>query len=404
MGGKLLLSFSLFSACAGPACGPVPSPGSASRLPVASKWAAGPPSQVAPPSAVVSEEFRGDIARSGRVQNRGPAHAPSPAWSYPTGGPVYSSPVVDDAGAIYFASLDGAVYALTPQGELRWRFVTHDAVWSSPAVSGETVYVGSGDDTLYALSAESGEVRFARRLGDCVEPTGRGPEGARCDVDGPPAVAPDGTVWVGANGVYAIGPDGQVKVSVATAHVFGGPAIAPDGRVYFGAQDDRLRAIAPDGSLIWEFRTGDDVDSTPAVLPDGGVVFGSDDDRLYALRPDGTLRFSLMTRGDVRSSPALAEDGTIYVGSFDGVLYAVAPDGTLKFSYRTGGRILSSPVIDADGNLYFGSQDDAVHSVGPDGKERWTLHLGGDVDSTPAIAADGTLYVGCDDGSLHALR
>lgn len=405
MGGRILFYSSLLAASFEHACGPASSPAKreveVSHRPAVPGAKVVAESQRKPP---VASQFRGDSGRSGHTEGRGPPKAPARLWTFQTGGPVFSSPALGQDGIIYFGSLDGVVYAVTPQGEPRWRFATHDAVWSSPAVAGNRVWVGSSDDTLYGLDARTGDVVVSRRLGHCGEAPGRGPEATRCDVDGSPAVAADGTIWIGADGLYGIRPDGQVIAFVASAHVFGGPALGAGGRVYFGAQDDRLRAVDTDGRLLWEFRTGDDIDSTPAALPDGGVTFGSDDERLYALRPDGTLKFSVQTRGDVRAAPAVGADGTIYAASFDGTLYAAAPDGTVKFAYRAGGRILSSPVLDADGNIYFGSQADALHSVSPDGRERWTVAFAGDVDSTPAISSDGTIYVGCDDGSLHALR
>ncbi|MGH2670662.1 MAG: PQQ-binding-like beta-propeller repeat protein, partial [bacterium] len=340
MGGRILLNFSLLAASIGSACGPASSPTRREAKALSRATTVG--SANPPKERIVASQFRGDAGRSGRTEGRGPPRSPGRLWTFQTGGPVFSSPALGQDGTIYFGSLDGAVYAVGPKGDLAWRFATGDAVWSSPAISGATVLVGSSDDTVYGLASRTGEVRFARRLGACGESPAKGPDATRCDADGPPAVGTDGTIWVGADGLYGLSRDGQLRVSVATAHVFGGPAVAPGGRVYFGAQDDRLRAVEPDGRLVWEFRAGDDIDSTPAVLPDGGVVFGSDDDRVYALHPDGTQRFALQTRGDVRAAPAIAADGTIYAASFDGRLYAVAPDGTLKFAFRAGGRILSS--------------------------------------------------------------
>ena len=51
---------------------------------------------------------------------------------------------------------DHKVYALdAATGHLRWAYTTGGNVDSSPAVAGGTVYVGSGDHKVYALSAQS---------------------------------------------------------------------------------------------------------------------------------------------------------------------------------------------------------------------------------------------------------
>ena len=38
------------------------------------------------------------------------------------------------------------------------------------------------------------------------------------------------------------------------------------------------------GTVLWEFETGHEVNSSPAIGPDGTVYFGSRDKKLYAFR------------------------------------------------------------------------------------------------------------------------
>ena len=44
------------------------------------------------------------------------------------------------------------------QGGVKWRFATHSAVRSTPAVTATRVFIGSGDSTLYALDRASGKL------------------------------------------------------------------------------------------------------------------------------------------------------------------------------------------------------------------------------------------------------
>ncbi len=100
------------------------------------------------------------------------------------------------------------------------------------------------------------------------------------------------------------------------------PAIAPDGTVYVG-NGDGLRALdGATGKLKWLFPSAN-VSSAPAVGGDGTVFFGVDDGTLYAVHPDGSLRFALQTGGPISSSPAINSDGTVVFVSDDGWLYAV---------------------------------------------------------------------------------
>jgi hypothetical protein len=76
-------------------------------------------------------------------------------WRYKTGYTV-SSPAIGSDGTVYVGSSDSCLYALTPSGQLKWRYKTGDEVYSSPAVGSDgTVYVGSYDNYLYAIRIDS---------------------------------------------------------------------------------------------------------------------------------------------------------------------------------------------------------------------------------------------------------
>lgn len=45
------------------------------------------------------------------------------AWRFETNGSVVSSPAVDANGTIYFGSSDKTIYALNPNGTLKWKHV-----------------------------------------------------------------------------------------------------------------------------------------------------------------------------------------------------------------------------------------------------------------------------------------
>jgi outer membrane protein assembly factor BamB len=354
----------------------------------------------------VSPMFHGDPYHTGRSRARAPLQPPHEAAHVATGGVVFSSPAISEDGTLFFGSHDRSVYAVAPDGAIKWRHPTNDLVWSAPALGTGVVYVGSDDDKLYALDQKDGTLRWSYTAGPCRTQIGVGPEAARCDVDGV-TVGADGNVYFSADGLYALRPDGTLmwKFSPGATHCASNPAVGFDGTVYVGCQDDALYAIDPQsGTKRWEFRTGDDVDGSPLITGDGTVWFGSDDHKLYAVGPGGALRFAVSTGGGIRSSPAEGPGGVVYVGSLDGNLYAIKPNGQVAWTFRTADRVLSSPLVDAAGNILVGSEDDRLYALQPDGKLLWSYLLDGDVDSTPALGADGTIYIGCDDRALHALR
>jgi outer membrane protein assembly factor BamB len=382
-------------------------PGPAVGMPAAP---AAPPPQVlaalaGPAAEPARAMFRMGPLHRGRSPFVIPAKKPTVAWTYTTGGPITSSPALLDDGAVAFSSHDGRLYVAGRDGQLKGMYLTQDIIFSSPAVGHDgTIYIGSDDDHLYAIGPAQ-KALWSFQVGSCPQRVGVGPDASRCDVDAGPTIGPDGVIYTGGDGIYAINPDGTLRWRFATGgHVSSAPAVLPDGMVVAGCQDDTIYAVAPDGTKRWDFRAGGDVESSPVVGEDGTIYIGADDRKLYALGFDGTLRWAFTTGGDVRASAALAPSGLILVGAFDGQLYGIKPDGTLSFTFRTGDRIVSSALVDAKGAVLVGSQDDRVYALEPDGHLRWSVELDGDVDSSPVLASDGTIYVGSDDKKLYALR
>jgi outer membrane protein assembly factor BamB len=223
---------------------------------------------------------------------------------------------------------------------------------------------------------------------------------ARYDSESSPAIAPDGTIYVGTfeGRLLAITPAGHIKWAFDEGvEIKSSPAIADDGTIYFGARDRKFYALTPGGKLKWTFTTGAWVDSSPAIAADGTVYFGSWDKKFYALNPDGSLKWSFATSNIVVSSPAIGLDGTIYFGSHDGKFYALKPDGIVRWTFATGGPIVSSPAIAGDGTIYFTSTDGNVYALQRDGTERWHLHKGGFTESSPVLDAQGNLYLGVNE-------
>ena len=235
------------------------------------------------------------------------------------------------------------MYDIARDGTLKWSYATGDIIFSSPAVAHDgTIYIGSDDDHLYALPPGVAKPRWIVQMGACPQRVGIGPEASRCDVDAGPTVGPDGVIYTGGDGIYAINPDGTLRWRFATGgHVSSAPAVLPDGTVVAGSQDDLIYAIAPTGQKRWDFRAGGDIEAAPAIGDDGTIYVGSDDRQAVRARPRRRCALGVHDR---RRRARLGRDGNgmIYVGSFDAQLYAIRLDGTLAWTFRTGDRIVSS--------------------------------------------------------------
>ena len=291
------------------------------------------------------------------------------------------------------------------EGELQWPFSVNGYITlSSPVLSpdGEVVYVGVETGTggrVIAASTRDGQLLW--------KPNGRVLTEA---VDSSPAVAADGTIYIGGvdGKLYSLRPaDGKSNWEVPLlGFISSSPAIGADGTIYVGSEDGRLHAVSRAGDKLWAFPTGGIIESSPAIGPDGTLYFGSDDRILYAVTPGGEEKWRFRTGGAIFSSPAIGADGTIYVGSRDQRLYAIAPDGTLKWEYLTNGWVDASPVIAADGTIYFAA-DRSFYALRPgDTAERlrWRAAINTTSISTAAVRGDGTIIFGADDGIVRALN
>ena len=298
-----------------------------------------------------------------------------------------SSSAISSDGTIYVGSIN-CIYAVKPDGTLKWKFDTEGSASSAAIGSDGTVYVGSWYNNLYAINSD-GTLKWKFDTGSYVQSS--------------PAIGSDGTVYIGSWGtLFAIQFDGSLKWKYQTGSGPSSPAIGSDGTIYIGAWDNHLYAINADGTLKWKYQTGNLVSSSPAIGSDGTVYVGSIDNYLYTVRSDGTLKWKYQTGGIITSSPAISSDGTVYVGSGDNYLYAILSDGTLKWKFQTEGAIqYSSPAIGSDGTVYVGSYYSYIYAVKSDGTLKWKFHTGGSVTSSPVIGSEGTMYIAAGDNYLY---
>ena len=314
---------------------------------------------------------------------------------------IYSSPAIGADGTVYVGSANGRLYAISREGNIQWAFgglTTNQPFNSSPVVGPlNVIYAGCNDSNLYALAG--GALLWRTNLGGQVFSS--------------PALATDGTIYAGsANGkLYAVNPDGTVKWSAnVTSSILSSPAVALDGTVYAGSlgASNNLHAFNPTNGAVlagWPVTVGGGVYSSPALASDGSVVVGGLDGKVYAFTAGGSARsgWPFTTGGAVYSSPAIGPDGRVYVGSSDTNLYALNPDGTTNWTYRAGGAVNSSPALGRDGTVFVGAEDGQLHVVNADGTGRWSYPVGGPVFSSPVIGLNGGLYVGSVGGNLYFL-
>jgi outer membrane protein assembly factor BamB len=300
-------------------------------------------------------------------------------WSSPQGTNGATPAVVGDT--MFVGTVGNGIEALsTSTGAVVWNKVPTEVFYGSPAVDGANLYIGASSGVVYALTTLKGNTKWTRAFTTSFTAS---------------PVVQGGVVYIGAeNGVfYALQEaTGAVLWSYTTGGDIDGSAAVANGMVYFGSGDGNIYALnAATGATIWSYNTGTRVESTPAVV-NNVVYIGSDNDLVYALDATaGSLRWSYTTGGSVYANPAVAS-GTVYVGSADDHMYALdARTGGLRWSLVTGGLVRSASV--AAGVVYFTSSDATFYAVAASsGGVLASAATGPTYFGAPAVA-DGQVYV-----------
>ncbi len=306
---------------------------------------------------------------------------------------VEGSPVIDYDGVIYFGCWDNSLYAMYPNGTLKWSTDIGGTVETSPAIAEDgTIYVGTHFAPIYGTHLfaidHNGTHKWEYNTGNMLTS---------------PAIAEDGTVYVGDGGssIIALNPNGTLKWKFSTGDVvLSSPAIDKNGIIYFGSHDNNVYALYPNGTLKWKFNTGNWVHGCPTIADDGTIYIDSDDQNLYAFSPDDGSVIWQCTIGSVWGSPALDKEGNIYVGTWEKKFYSIYPNGTVRWSIELSRRVWGmSAAVSDDGTIFFGTCDFEGHDGGPlyivnyDGTVRKILSNIRMFWASPAIGSDGTVYV-----------
>lgn len=248
-------------------------------------------------------------------QERWRAQAESAIW--------FQSPaIVDDV--VYMTDIGAHLYALDAEtGEERWSLVQgdgHERAFASPAVSDNVVYcVNSSrrpdaERYLHAFDAATGEQRWQFT------------PGAESGLVAIPVVVGD-TVYVSSldNKIFAVDTDTgdelaryQVDGMMQTELAIAG------GLAYVGTGEGNLLAIdLENGDERWRASLEPGViATTPPTVADGVVYVGDAGGKLYAVDAASGETYVAGQAHILWSSPAVV-DGRIYLGGVDGALYAI---------------------------------------------------------------------------------
>jgi outer membrane protein assembly factor BamB len=210
-------------------------------------------------------------------------------WSFKTGGPVKSSPAVV-ANRVFVGSGDNSVYALdVNSGRKVWSAKTEGPIESSPLVLNGRVYVGSSDASLYALDAQGGKLLWKYTTGDKI-----------------------------------LGSPNWVKSPAGDATW-----------ILIGSYDFKLHCVdAVTGKSNWVYESGNYINGSPAVA-DGQTVFGGCDAVLHIISlADGKEVKQVEAGAYIAASVAIA-NRRAYFGHYENEFLCVDLDkGTNLWTFK----------------------------------------------------------------------
>ena len=339
-------------------------------------------------------------------------------WRFETEGGVVGSPAIRN-DTVWIGSSDGRVYALTlDSGTALWQTDLQVAIASSPAVVGGLVVVSSRDGAVHGLDAGTGAVRWSVPGGDDLPLPWGHESGDRYTAS--PAISGALAIVAGGDGVVRAleWRDGRERWRTETgSRIRSSPAVAND-RVYVGGIDGKLYAFElATGRQLWTFKTegvelqsanyGFDrrtIQSSPAVH-DGSVYIGARDGFLYAVTADsGRLRWRFDHKVSwIVSSPAVA-DGVVYAGSSDGQFVQAidAATGTEMWRRPTGTTVWSSPALAGPMLLVGDGRGRLLALDRATGEQRWEFFTAAQVFSSPVPVGRAVVF-GSLDGGVYAV-
>ncbi|VTS06697.1 outer membrane protein assembly factor BamB family protein [Tuwongella immobilis] len=317
---------------------------------------------------------------------------------------------------------------------IQWKFKTNGAIEGAPAIVGDTVFIASFDEHLYALNRTDGTLRWKTKLAPMKAP----------------AAVHKNRVFIGDIDGKFYGLDATTGKRLWTyemgAEITAGANFFGDS-ILIGSHDQTLYSLTLDGKLNWKYEIDGPINGAAAVVGNKTFVAGCDSmlhmvdadkgKQLGTINLDGQAgataaisgnqlfvglmsnqvigidwntqkvlwRFESERRKLPFYSSAAVTDKLVILGGRDKTLYALDRNkGTIAWSFLTDDRIDASPVV-VGSKVYFGNlSDDGLFYVLDlaTGRELQRLELDGPVLGSPAVGPD-CLIVGTESGVVYSL-
>ena len=306
-----------------------------------------------------------------------------PIWTYVTDDARanVAGPTIANDGTIFFSSIGKGLYALNPDGTLKWNNEKFTYTYWTRYISLDkngNIYLPL-IDTLYVVEPLNGNIINSIYT----------PYIANTEV------------------VFSVGGD--------TIYYFSGRLFTSDPKA--------INAVSTTGEHLWSVDLYVYTHSwgTPVVDNENRIYFYASDSSnihfLYCLNPNSTVKWKYQINAEEGyenySSPTIDRNGNIifqtssqdsgYINSVD--YYGNLNWKTVLGHYFIDGAFINHGLVcDDEGKIFCGSSTGSytnIWCIDKEGVILWKLDIEGyEYDTSPAIGSDGTLYIGTHLGSL----
>lgn len=277
----------------------------------------------APPLVTESFVYVGDLANQFHKLDK---ETGSAIWTYSGAGGYFIGKAAEEDGIVYAPSNDGKLYALDENGDLIWTFETGHYLWAQPTIKDETIYIGSMDHFIYAISMD-GKERWSVELKGAIPYA--------------PIVSEDGrTVFVNSLGKEMVAldtSDGTLQWSFESKESIWGQVVLLDGTLYLADSAGNIHALdSTNGEERWQEKVSGSVIGGLTALDNGFVLatkeglikaYDFDGNSLWEATLDGETYQAPVTNGQVLVAGTIEGENLVYGFDIDGVqLWSTTPE------------------------------------------------------------------------------
>ena len=196
-----------------------------------------------------------------------------------TAGSVIAAPIVDPNGTIYFITDKGYVYAVNPNGTIKWSYNTAVALSVSPVLgpNGVVYVVNTGGKLMFALNTATGLLKFKFTAAGLIRAN--------------PVVSTDGRVFLPVEtGLYGFDASGiqRFYFPASGGKFTTSPVLSADQQtIYATVLGTNLYAINTNsGAKQWQYILTGKASSSPALDAIGNIIIGTDLNYLFILNSE----------------------------------------------------------------------------------------------------------------------